>query len=116
MFRTVAGFTGGLVANAITGQPTPVGLIVHGVVFVVLRRLLSRTVSSFGGNLEQANARRSQVQAEARDMARQQAEAKMQKIYGGAKPAPVNTPKSGGNSPESVAEARRIRRAMKAAH
>jgi len=48
MFRTVTGLTGGLVANATTGQPKPVGLIVHGLVFVVLRGLLSRTVSLYG--------------------------------------------------------------------
>ena len=42
MFRTVTGFTGGLVANAMTGQPTTVGLIVHGVVFAILSGIAMR--------------------------------------------------------------------------
>jgi hypothetical protein len=42
MFRTVTG----------SAQPTPMALILHGVVFVILRALLSRTLSLYGKNDE----------------------------------------------------------------
>lgn len=42
MFNMVSGLTGGIVTNSMTGQPTPVGLIIHGIVFALLSGIAMR--------------------------------------------------------------------------
>jgi len=110
MFRTVTG----------SAQPTPMTLILHGVVFVVLRGLLSRTVSLYGRSFdEKAYARQSQQAAEQRDAARQAGEAKLQRIYGGGAPPPKTTPVETADDKKArfaaSQEARRSRQALRAA-
>lgn len=42
MFNLVSGLTGGLVTNAMTGQPTTTGLLIHGAVFALLSGIVMR--------------------------------------------------------------------------
>jgi hypothetical protein len=113
MFRTVTGLTGGLVANATTGQPKPVGLIVHGLVFVILRGLLSRTVSLYGRSSrdEQNYARQNARAAEARGALSQALRDKR------APPPPTRVETADDKKARFAAsqEARRSRQALRAA-
>jgi hypothetical protein len=46
LFKTVAGLLGSWVANTNSGSPTPAGLLLHGLVFVVLSGLVLKTVGA----------------------------------------------------------------------
>ena len=42
MFNIVSGLTGGLATNAMTGKPTIIGLVLHGIVFAILSGIIMR--------------------------------------------------------------------------
>lgn len=46
LFKSVAGLLGSWVANTNSGSPTPAGLLLHGLVFVVLSGLVLKTVGA----------------------------------------------------------------------
>jgi hypothetical protein len=46
LFKTVAGLLGSWVASTNSGSPTPAGLLLHGLVFVVLSGLVLKTVGA----------------------------------------------------------------------
>ena len=46
LFKAVAGFLGNWVANTNSGAPTPAGLLLHGLVFLLLSGFLMRAMKS----------------------------------------------------------------------
>jgi hypothetical protein len=46
LFKAVAGLLGSWVASTNSGSPTPAGLLLHGLVFVVLSGLVLKTVGA----------------------------------------------------------------------
>jgi hypothetical protein len=56
LFKTVASIAGNWVASSNSGSPTPAGLLLHGLVFVLAAGFLTRSLGGYRNYAEEAYA------------------------------------------------------------